>query len=146
MGVAADRADDVVQDVFLVVHKQLPSFEGRSKLETWLFAITYRVVQEHWRRIARSARPDPTAKPDVSDRGFAQLEAAELLDHLLADLDHDKRAVFVMSELQGMQASEIAEALDLSPNTVSSRLRLARERLARSLARYRARERGARSG
>ncbi len=56
---------------------------------------------------------------------------------MLNELDDNQRAVFVMADLEGMRAHEIAEALDVKLNTVYSRLRLARAKFERGLARYR---------
>src|ERR1044071_899212 len=55
LGVAPDALDDALQEVFLVVHRRLPEFEGRSALNTWIYAIAYRVAQSQRRR-ARRAR------------------------------------------------------------------------------------------
>src|SRR5688500_20226670 len=52
LGVADAAVDDVVQETFLVVHRRLPGFEGRSTVKTWVFAIVLRVVSD-WRRTQR---------------------------------------------------------------------------------------------
>src|SRR5687767_4756436 len=53
MGVPAEAVDDAVQDVFLVVHRRLAEFEGRSAMETWLFGILMRVARDHRRSFKR---------------------------------------------------------------------------------------------
>src|SRR5580704_17504684 len=50
LGVAVSQADDAVQEVFIVVHRKLPSFEGRSSIKTWLYGITLRVARVQRRR------------------------------------------------------------------------------------------------
>lgn len=139
MGIPPDRLEDVVQDVFIVAGRQLALFEGRASIKTWLYAIAFRVVQEHHRRIEREQRGNPraAAEPEPMER----VDAAIALHQLLATLDEDKRVVFVFAELEGMSAHEIAEHLEVNVNTVASRLRLARERLARALERLRAQQR-----
>jgi DNA-directed RNA polymerase specialized sigma24 family protein len=67
---------------------------------------------------------------DALDRG------ARLLLRLLADLDENKREVFLLTELEGFTAPEIAEALEIPVNTVYSRLRTARETFQSAMARY----------
>jgi hypothetical protein len=63
LGVDASSLDDVVQEVFVIAHRRLPSFEGRSSVSTWLFGITLRVARDH--RRSRARRPlDPHAEPD----------------------------------------------------------------------------------
>src|SRR6185436_19202677 len=51
LGVADAAIDDVVQEIFVVVHRRLREFEGRSSLKTWLFAIVLRVVRDHRRSL-----------------------------------------------------------------------------------------------
>jgi RNA polymerase sigma-70 factor (ECF subfamily) len=143
MGLPPDRAEDAVQDVFVVVSQRIGDFEGRSSLRTWLFAIAYRVVQEHRRKLAReSRRPEPLSQPRVvlPDEELANIEAMRLLDELLGTLDDGKRAVFVLHDIEQLEAAEIAEALGLKVNTVYSRLRLARCKIERGLKRHRARD------
>lgn len=151
LGVAESAVDDVVQEVFLVVHRRLGEFEGRSSVKTWVFAILLRVVSD-WRRTQRRkgglASLDAIA-PDgeVHDErarcpagALEQAQAVRLLHRLLDELDDDKRAVFVLAELEQTTAPEMAEMLGIPLNTVYSRLRAARIEFERALGRHRARE------
>ena len=147
MGVAEASADDVVQEVFLVVHRRLADFEGRSSVKTWLFGILVRVVSDHRRRLRRKGGLDPlpdglAAEPHAScpAEKVETLAKVRLLHALLDQLDQDKRAVFVLAELEEMTAPEIAEALSIKLNTVYSRLRAARKKFDAALQRHRARE------
>jgi RNA polymerase sigma-70 factor (ECF subfamily) len=149
MGVAEAAVDDVVQEVFLVAHRRLADFEGRSSVKTWLFGILLRVVSDHRRTLRRKGglAPLPDVLPDDSNaRCPAELtekrEQVRLLHRLLDGLDDDKRAVFVLAELEQMTAPEIAEALGVNLNTVYSRLRAARRKFEQALVRHRAREAG----
>jgi RNA polymerase sigma-70 factor (ECF subfamily) len=149
LGVTSLHVDDVVQEVFLVVHRRLDEFEGRSSLRTWLFGITRRIVRDH----ARSARRKPsepygTLEPsaaacDAADARLARLEDARLLHALLDELDADKREVFVLAELEQMSGPEIATALDENLNTVYARLRAARSAFESAVTRHQARMRRA---
>ena len=144
LGTDPQLVDDVVQDVFLVVHRRLGDFQGRSSAKTWLYGIVRRVVADHRRTQRRKPALDaPTpAQGDLdamtSDEqspqaSVEQAERVRLLHRLLRQLDDDKREVFVLSELEGLTMAEIAEALDVNPNTVSSRLRAARRELEAAL-------------
>lgn len=148
LGTAAGHVDDVVQDTFMIAHRKLASFEGRSSMKTWLFGILQNVVRAHRRsaeaRLWRSPAPgeieetaDAAANPD-EDAGRA--EAMRLVDHLLDGLDEAKRAVFVLAELEQMSMPEIAEALQIPLNTAYSRLRLARQEFRAAAARHRAQD------
>ncbi|MEM9458684.1 MAG: sigma-70 family RNA polymerase sigma factor [Myxococcota bacterium] len=143
MGIPDDRLDDVVQDVFIVIGNTLGSFEGRAKLRTWIYSITFRVAQEHHRKRAREQRADPGGSEGVEapspEQHLERVEAASLLQSLLAELDDDQRLVFSMAELDGVSPQDIARQLSVSVNTVYSRLRLARRKLERAIERTRAR-------
>jgi RNA polymerase sigma-70 factor (ECF subfamily) len=150
LGVAASAVDDIVQDAFVVVHRRLPEFEGRSSLKTWIFGILLRVVSDHRRTLRRKGGLSELPHEDVLASSGAlptdaleKREAADLLHALLDELDDEKRTVFVLAELEELAAPEIAEALGIPVNTVYSRLRAAREGFERSLARHRAREQSA---
>lgn len=146
LGVASLHVDDVVQEVFLVVHRRLAEFEGRSSLKTWLFGITRRIVRDH-RRSARRKPAEPLGAMEPQDLGPAadvrltREEEARLLHALLDELDEDKREVFVLAELEQMSGPEIADALDVNLNTVYARLRAARASFEQAAARYQARQR-----
>jgi len=151
LGVDPAHRDDVVQETFVVFHSRLPEFEGRSSVKTWLFGILVNVVRAHQRtfrkRHARrppaAAGPDPETVVDTSagpHEYAARAEAARLVTQLVAGLDDDKRAVFVLAELEQMSAPDIALALGVPLNTVYSRLRLARQEFAAAAARHRARD------
>jgi RNA polymerase sigma-70 factor (ECF subfamily) len=151
LGVDASAVDDVVQDVFLVVHRKLAEFEGTAALRTWLFGIVLKVVRQRRRAVRRkpanfgeasSDAFDPAEVPAPADRGpyeqVAEREAMGVLYALLDQLDDDQREVFVLVELERMSVPEIAQALELNLSTVYSRLRLARRDFERAVARHRA--------
>jgi len=147
LGVQAPQLEDVVQEVFIVAHRRLPAFEGRASLKTWLFGITRRVVRDHF----RSARRKPLellgerepVDPHAADAEaqLVALEGVRLLHALLAQLDQDKREVFVLAELEQMSAPEIAQALEQNLNTVYARLRAARQAFDQALGRHLLRQR-----
>jgi RNA polymerase sigma-70 factor (ECF subfamily) len=152
LGVRDAALDDAVQDVFLVVHRRLPEFEGRSSIKTWLFGIVLRVSRT-CRRTARRKSPeaeapggpeDPEGLADARGHGPDELaeksEAVRTLYELLDELGEDKREVFVLAELEQMTAPEISEALGANLNSVYSRLRAARRDFEQAVARRRARD------
>ncbi len=145
MGVPEPGVDDAVQDVFVVVHRRLAAFDGVS-LRGWLFGVALNVAREHRRRAQRrghheelrEALEDPSADPHEA---LARSEALRLLDRLLDALTEDRRAVFILVEYEGMSAPEVAAALGVNVNTVSSRLRAARRDFEGALSRHRSRSR-----
>jgi RNA polymerase sigma-70 factor (ECF subfamily) len=148
MGVPESDLPDVVQDVFVIVYRRLPAFDGRAKLTTWLFAICMRVASDRRRRAhvhhelcsgqvhASLSEEEPDADAIV-DRQRARVVLAAILDRM----PDEQRIVFSLFEFEGVTGDEIAELLDVPVGTVRSRLRLARDAFERSVERLRARER-----
>ena len=139
LGAPEHALEDATQDVFLVAARRLDEFEGRSSVRTWLFGVAMRVVRTHRRTLWRHKRKvealAAASLEPVSDP-MAQREAQRLLLTLLDELDDDKRAVYVLAELEGMTAVEIAEGLGVNVNTVYTRLRAARQQLRAAAAKH----------
>jgi RNA polymerase sigma-70 factor (ECF subfamily) len=118
--------DDLVQEVFLVVHRRLPEFRGEARLSTWLFRIAYRVVGAHIRRerarrrvrqFLGFERPHPAPEPSAEQ---ARVRTA------LAELSYERRSVLVLFEVEGLTAREIASSFGIPEGTVYRRLHEAR--------------------
>lgn len=150
MGVPEAHLGDATQDVFVVVHRGLAAFEGRSSLDTWLFGIVLRVASQ-WRRSAKRRPTEPLSETLTDERAgtpfelTARSEATSTLHRLLDELTPEQRAVFVLVELEQMSVPEAAEAVGANLHTVTSRLKTARRKFEAGLRRHRARtERGSR--
>jgi len=145
LGVRDAELEDAVQEVFLVVHRRLDSFDRTRPVKPWLAGIAHRVALAERRRarhyreqlsegITRGDRaatgPSPEAKVEMQQRRARVMSALETMEPA-------RRAVFVMYEMENMPCTEIATALDIPLNTVYSRLRLARERFKAALSRLR---------
>lgn len=145
MGAPADALDDIVQDVFLVVHRSRDRFEGRSSIKTWLFGITANTVKAWHRREGRhqrrAAAVAAVAALDDHRDPTDHHATIDLLDRLLSRLGEVQRATFILVELEDVAPREVAQAHGVSINTVHSRLRLARKQLQREIKRTRAKER-----
>jgi RNA polymerase sigma-70 factor (ECF subfamily) len=143
LGVREGDLADVLQEVFLVVHRRLQTYDGSSKLTSWLFGICLRSASAYRRRAFRrreqplTAGREPAA-PDGSDPERA-FDAREKLAAILDGMPLDKRAIFVMFEIDGMSSQAIADALDVPVGTVHSRLYAARRAFEKALVRLRAR-------
>ena len=145
LGVARADLEDVCQEVFIVVHRRLAEFEGRSSLRTWIYGIALRCAADYRRRDARR-RPASSAVPEIAIEG-SQLEdldardARATLDRLLELLDPDKREVFVLFELEELAMAEVVALVGCPLQTGYSRLHAARDIVAAAAARMRAKER-----
>ncbi len=134
LGVGDADLDDVVQEVFLVVCRRLGELADRAALRTWLYAIALRVVANH-RRTRRRRREDAwTDAPEQSttDGPLDELErrrARAALLRALEQLDHEKREVFVLFELEELHMNEVAELVECPLKTAYSRLYAARKQV-----------------
>jgi RNA polymerase sigma-70 factor (ECF subfamily) len=147
LGIRDADLDDVLQEVFVVVHQRLHTFDGTAKITTWLFGICLRVASAYRRRGFRRNETSVAETPEPTDRAIASpeqdLAAAESrrrLDMLLDELDLEKRAVFVMFEVDEMPCEEIAQILGVPLGTIYSRLHAARKAFQKALARMQARD------
>lgn len=146
LGIAEADLPDALQEVFVVVHRRLGSYDGSSKITTWLFGICLRVAaaqrrRAHLRReVLVEEVPDAGASSgadELLDQARARRELARVLD----TLDLEKRVVFVMYEIEELPCEEIAALLEIPVGTVHSRLHGARKAFQAALARRQASER-----
>lgn len=134
MGVRDADLQDQLQEVFVVVHRRLGDFEGRSTLTTWLFGICLRVVAGYRRKLARRKEQGVESLPEMVDevedhdpeQSAARQQARARLAEVLDDMDVEKRAVLVMFEVESLSCDEIAKMLSVPVGTIYSRLHAAR--------------------
>lgn len=140
VGRTADH-EDLVQEVFLQVHRSLRDFRGQARFTTWLYRVTVNVVLMY-RRAARSrpllveeqlgaAALDVEALPDEQ---AATRERIQAFRRLIDRLPEKKRVVFVLHELEGVAPAEIARIVGAPVLTVRTRLFYARRELEAMLA------------
>jgi len=146
LGVNESGCEDVVHEVFVVVQRRLGEFEGRSSVRTWLYGILVRVVQAHRREIQQRLAKESIAASDqreLSDDGaaedLARKEATALVDGIVAEMDDEKRAVFVLVDLEETSVPDAARGLGVNLNTAYARLRAARLQFADAVKRIHAR-------
>jgi RNA polymerase sigma-70 factor (ECF subfamily) len=146
-GVPSHDIDDVVQEVFLVLHRHWDEMKQIEPIATWLYGVTRRVCSNYRRSTARRrvdllptcddrmfcAVPDPHNRS--LDEALAVARAWARLRSVLEQLSPEQQAVFILVELDQMSSREIAVATRRSPNTVLSQLRLARQALQQQLPR-----------
>jgi RNA polymerase sigma-70 factor (ECF subfamily) len=126
--------EDLVQEVFVVVHRKLPAFEGRASITSWLFAICHRVVgaqarKERVRRVFLDVfKNDDTERPPPIDpfEALEHGERRERVSKVLSRLAWKKKVVLLMFEVEGWSCADIAQALEIPVATVYTRLHHAR--------------------
>src|SRR5438105_1043357 len=141
-----ERAEDLVQEVFIRVYRHLHRFDRSKKFSTWVYTIAsnlaknelrnrsrnplapFQTIKKHWEADHRPLQfEDTTARPDDLYRKRFLKEA---VDQCVDQLPTHHRAVFVLRELEGKSYAEIAEITGCNLGTVKSRLNRARNSFA----------------
>ena len=146
LGVRHADLEDLTHDTFVAVYKQWSGYDAKRPLRPWLFGFALRVASDH-RRLARhrfevgASDDDPRDEAPNAADVLLQKELEALAHAALATLDLNRRAVFILHELDGSAVPEIAAAFEIPVATAYSRLRLAREDFAAAVKRLTLRER-----
>src|SRR5213594_3886739 len=141
-----ERAEDLVQEVFIRVFRHLHRFDQTKKFSTWIYTIASNLAKNELRNRSRNPlvlfqtiknnwedeeRPlqfeDTTARPDDL---YRKRHLRQLVEDTVAKLPEHHRQVFVLRELEGKSYEEIAEITDCNLGTVKSRLNRARNAFA----------------
>ncbi len=137
-GVHPSAIDDAVQDVFLTALRRWSDLRPSASPRAWLYGMTRRIAFRYRRGEGRRERRHRAVAGAAVDRepagAFASIDEEHDVDRILSELPDERREVFVMAELLGFTAPEIAAHQGVGVNTVYSRLRLARQQLERRLA------------
>jgi RNA polymerase sigma-70 factor (ECF subfamily) len=146
LGARPAELEDLTHDVFVQVLRHLDEYDPERPLRPWLFAFAFRVAAEDRRRVRR--RPeiatDLSDAPDSTPGPVEELlrrERRDLARAALDELELNRRAVFILHELDGYAIPEVASSLEIPLATAYSRLRLAREDFAHITRRLRSRQR-----
>lgn len=146
-----ERAEDLVQEVFIRVYRHLHRFDPSKKFSTWIYTIASNLAKNELRNRSRNPlvlfqtmrkawdddeeRPlqfeDPTARPDDMHR---KRHLRDVVEASVAKLPEHHRQVFVLRELEGKSYEEIAEITNCNLGTVKSRLNRARNSFAEIVA------------
>ena len=150
-----ERADELLQDVFLKVVQRSRDFKGNSKLSTWLYTIARNLCIDHSQKMvfrrhksldapSRSGEEEgPTllerqaSDAPEADRAAIAKDLQARISVAVEELPEEQREVFLLRQVEGMAFKEIAAVVEVPENTVKSRMRYALERLQRALDKYR---------
>jgi len=143
------HAEDITQEVFEKVSRNLGNFRGRSKFSTWLYRIATNNAIDKMRSVSfkRSFNQLPLEdidsaedrhvwsdhKADSTDQEMVRKEMSECVREFIDNLPSDYKTVIVLSELEGLTNREIAEILNISLDNVKMRLHRSRAKLREAL-------------
>ena len=133
--VGMQDADDLTQQVFLQMYRRIQQFSGKSQFGTWLYRVAINEALQHRRRIRNRPSQPLLFEPSSNSKSIASYEERESLDHALASIEPDLRAIFLLREVEKLSYSQLANILNIPSGTVASRLNRARSELKAELAR-----------
>lgn len=137
------EVEDVLQEVFIVAHRQLPGFRGDSQVSTWLFAITRNVVRQRMARervrrfflnaLGSESALDEGPRTPVED--VERRESMALVYRALSGMPEKYRTAFVLFEIEGLSGQEVSELTGVKVSTLRVWLMRARAQFTVRLAR-----------
>lgn len=135
-GVHERELEDACQEVFVVLHRRLPEYDGRAAMRTWLYGIAVNVARSARRRAHLRHETLAQSAPEisVSEGAFEHAARRELLtlaERALREMAEERREVFALYELDGLTMAEVATSLGIPESTALSRLYAAREEIQR---------------
>jgi len=136
LGTAPSDLEDSTHEVFVIALQRLPQFDTARPVRPWLFGIAFRVWVGRRRKGGREElgdAPDVEAPGASPEAQLARAQERRMVEEALSLLEPNRRAVFIMHDVDGHSAPDIARELDVPLNTVYSRLRLAREELVKAV-------------
>ena len=129
-------ADDLIQETFIKVQKNLNQLKDETKLSSWIFRIAYNLCQDHFRKINQSSKSDRvlTEKKEILaeplfQKELEQHQMGECVQEKVRLLPESYQTILVLFDLLEFSHQEIAEILDISVENVKVRLHRARKKL-----------------
>jgi RNA polymerase sigma-70 factor (ECF subfamily) len=128
-------AEDVVQEIFLHIHRNLSTVKNEARLPAWIFKIARNAIVDYFRKNARPTEglaedfdlPAPTEQPEIDY--FALNELAHCLEPMIEALPESYRHAIRLTELRGMAQSEAATQIGLSVSGMKTRVQRGRRKL-----------------
>ena len=133
LGARPSDTEDLLQDIFAVLHNRWSTLDTTRPLRPWLFGVAFRMVRTYRRRQVRETPYDgldpPDAGPDPEDR-LQEQQSLALLSAALERVPEARRSVLVLHDLEGLEVVAIARRLSITRFGVYARLRKGRKELA----------------
>jgi len=132
-----DEAEDLTQDVFLMLFVKLASFKGRSKFSTWLYSFTYNFCVNYVNRNKQRKMSDKSVSMDVVDYKVADEVPDESIYEMKADklekalemISPEAKSILLLKYQDGASIKELADFMELGESAVKMRLKRAKAKL-----------------
>ena len=132
-----EDAEEITQDVFVIIHKKLGSFRFASALKTWVYRVTMNTAinyakkagRERGRAVEFNEEITMTESSTKQEVVIEEDSNKQVIESLLNSLSADQRACLVLRSIEGLSYQQIADALNININTVRTRIKRGREAL-----------------
>lgn len=145
-----EDAEEVLQDVFVTVHRKIAGFEGKSSFSSWLYRVT---VNAAFMKLRKRRQEQTVALEDIIEQNGSlailrspenthideqsmRNQLLEALEIAIRKLPDDYRPVFILRDVDGLTSREVGKILHLTVPAVKSRLHRSRLMLRRRLIRF----------
>lgn len=136
---AKEDAEEVAQDVFVKLYKNLKGFRFKATLTTWLYRVAVNTAINQYNRVKRKRSREISDEDILDTRGVGPEAEVNMnkednekkIGSLLEKLNPDQKACIILRELEGLSYEEISRAMGIKINTVKTRIKRARETLIR---------------
>lgn len=125
-------ADDILQEVFIKIHRSIDRLEDQSKLQAWVYQITRNAIIDYYRQSEQAVEAPgelPEGLTEGSSEEEVEAEVATWLQPMMEELPEKYREALHLTEIQGLTQKEMAERLNISLSGAKSRVQRAREKL-----------------
>lgn len=137
MAEAREDAEEIAQEVFIIVHRKLNSFMFRSSLKTWMYRITVNCTinflnkrnRDHKGKVEFDEAFGYDSGPNEVEKNIEAQDNSHKVQRLLDILNPEERACIVLRNIEGLSYQQIAQSLNVNLNTVRTRLKRAREKM-----------------
>lgn len=126
-------AEDIVQEIFVQVHRKIADFRGDAAFSSWLYRVSTNITLSALRRKKRQSREVASDEIQAKPQSQTARLLKPFLEEAIASLPPKSRMVFVLHDIQGFQHNEIADMLNCSEGTSKSQLHKARAQLRKFL-------------
>jgi RNA polymerase sigma-70 factor (ECF subfamily) len=122
-----DAADDILQDVFIKIQKNIDNLQDAERLESWIYQIVRNAVIDHYKaRKKYEDLPETLTAPELGDEEQARREISSCMESMIEALPPTYRDAVRLSEIDGLKQKCVAEELGLSLSGAKSRVQRGR--------------------
>ncbi len=128
-----DDAKDLLQEVFIKIHGNIPLVDNKENIKSWLFTVTKNTIIDYYRKNSKKnifASIENVASEGADEKEFDRTKELEnCISHFIQRLPEEYRDIIIDSEIKGIKQKDLAEKYNLAYSSVRSRVQRGRSKL-----------------